>query len=539
VENRATAISTLYFFSNRLIETTKNHKIICIMKKSLLVSIFSIFAAASAHTQTVSDVLRYSALNPSGTARFTGVGGAFTALGAEFGAISQNPAGLAMFRSSEVMFTPSMRFNAVSAALPNELATKETSSRFGFDNFGIVFNTTPRSQYRNDRNSRARGRDEPQGWTTFNVGIGMNRQASFSQAVFYEGNARGTIMNSFYKDAEGTLSSGGTLDDLYPFTSGLAWDANALYEDQDGFLSYDFIDNPDAPVRRSHAVNTYGRMNELNLSFAGNYAEKLMIGASFGVPFVNYRVEGEYIETDPANVDSVAFFDQLIYTEFLRTQGFGINAKLGFIYRPVQMLRIGASVHTPTRIDLTDSYSNTFAYDYTDGNGSTKGEVLESPEGTTSYRLVTPWRVNAGVAVLAKNVGFVSADVEVLDYGNNRYNLDADVPNAASARDERALNSEIQRAYRQTMNVRLGAEIVVRNLRLRAGAGMLGRPGATDTGFNMTYSAGVGIRQESFYLDLGYRYMQRNSSVLPYADAPVASTVVNNNDVVLTVGFKF
>jgi len=493
------------------------------MKKNLFSAfLFTLFMAPS-FAQTVDDVLRYSVLNPGGTARFTGVSGAFTALGAEFGAISLNPAGLAMFRSSELVVTPSMRFNKIDAALPNQPNFSETGSRFGFDNFGIVFNTTP-------------GRKGSK-WSTFNVGIGMNRQANFAQAVFYEGDAKGSILNNFFEDAQATLNGGGTVDDLYPFTSGLAWDANAIYEDNDKNLTYDFINAPNTTIKRSHAVNTYGRMNEMALSFAGNYDEKLMVGASIGVPFVNYRVEGEYIESDP--VDSVEYFDQLTYTEFLRSQGVGVNAKLGLIYRVNQMFRVGASVHTPTLIGLTDTYSNTLQYGYTDGSGTVSGDVLESPDGSTDYRLITPWRVNAGVAVLAKKMGFISADVEFVDYGNNRYNLDADVPNAASARDERELNNTIQRAYKQTMNFRVGGEIAVETFRLRAGVNLIGKPGVDDTGFAKAYTAGIGIRQQAFYMDLGYRRTQRISTTQPYSGAPAANTNIVNNDVLLTVGFKF
>jgi hypothetical protein len=47
--------------------------------------------------------------------------------------------------------------------------------------------------------------------------------------------------------------------------------------------------NENASVNRSHAVNTFGKMNEMVISFGGNYDEKLMIGATIGVPFVNYR----------------------------------------------------------------------------------------------------------------------------------------------------------------------------------------------------------------------------------------------------------
>lgn len=352
------------------------------------------------------------------------------------------------------------------------------------------------------------------------------------------GYCTGQHHDELYNDAAATLNAGGTLDQLYPFTSGLAWDANALYEDKNTKeLLYDFLGNENAPLKRSHAVNTFGHMNEMEVSLAGNYQEKLMLGASLGVPFVNYRVEGEYTESDMS--DSVQYFDGLTYTELLRTEGFGINAKFGLIYRATQNFRIGASLHTPTRINLRDVYSNTFQYNYTDGQGPSVGKVLESPEGNTSYRLITPWRMNVGVAALAKNLGFVSADVELVDYGNNRYNLDADVPNSQAARDERALNSAIQRAYRQAVNIRIGGEATLDAFRLRGGINMMGKPEEGESGFNMAYTAGVGVRLESFYIDLGYRRTQRKSAITPYSDGPAAATNVALNDVLLTVGFKF
>jgi len=113
------------------------------------------------------------------------------------------------------------------------------------------------------------------------------------------------------------------------------------------------------------------------------------------------------------------------------------------------------------------------------------------------------------------------------------------VPNAASARDERELNNTIQRAYKQTMNFRVGGEIAVETFRLRAGVNLIGKPGVDDTGFAKAYTAGIGIRQQAFYMDLGYRRTQRISTTQPYSGAPAANTNIVNNDVLLTVGFKF
>src|SRR5665811_1736369 len=75
---------------------------------------FTIIAAVllmslSLSAQNIDDALRYSKLFYQGTARFDGMGGAFTALGGDLSAISLNPAGIAVFRSSE--FTVSTQVN--------------------------------------------------------------------------------------------------------------------------------------------------------------------------------------------------------------------------------------------------------------------------------------------------------------------------------------------------------------------------------------------------------------------------------------------
>ncbi|MCC6282554.1 MAG: outer membrane protein transport protein [Saprospiraceae bacterium] len=494
--------------------------------KRYFLPIMMMFLSASAFSQTVSDVLRYSYLQPGGTARYLGAGGAFGALGAEFGAISQNPAGLAMFRTNELIFTPSLKFTSSETQLAggSNQTFDDDKSAFGFDNFGMVFNTTLKNS----------------DWKTFNVAIGLNRQNNYHQSIYYEGQAAGSIMNGFFEDAQATFNSGGNEEDLYPFGSGLAWNTNAIYLQND-VLDYDFSATPNAVLDRSQTLTTYGRMNEMILSFAGNYDERLMVGATVGVPFVNYRIEGEYNESDPGGgLDGNAqYFDNLTYTEYLRTEGIGVNLKLGVTYKISQALRIGGAFHTPTALRLTDTYSNTFAYTYEDGNGLSSSPVENSPEGTTDYRLRTPWRAIASAAVVIKKYGFLSADVEWVDYGANRYNLNADVPSTENERIERELNRDIQQAYQQAMNVRLGGELAVKKFRLRAGVNLNGKPEEGKDDFSMGYSVGAGVRGNSFYLDLGYRRGTGQGSVAPYAGAPVATTDVVSSDVLMTLGFKF
>jgi hypothetical protein len=506
------------------------------MKNILLLLI--VFIGQLLTAQTISDALRYSNINVSGTARYYGAGGAFGALGADYSVLSTNPAGLAMFRKNELVLTPSVSFNQTNATLrgaTNNLSS-DTKSHFGFNNFGFVFNTTPRSK----RSSREDdGYNTSQGWTTYNIGIGVNKTANYNNAIYYSGNSAGTIMTGFFNETAATLNGGSTTQDLYPFTAKLAYDGNAVYF-QDDVLTYDFAGKENAALSRNQSVLTSGSMQEMVISFAGNYEEKLNVGATFGVPFVNYKLEGNYEESDPQN--AVDYFDKLTYTEYLSTNGVGINVKLGLQYKMSQAVRLGAAFHTPTFMTLTDSYSNTLQYGYTDGNGPSAGEVQNSPDGTNDYRLRTPWRAILSSAVLIKKYGFISADVEFVDYANSRFNLTSNISNNETQLAEREVNADLRRAYKQAVNVRVGGEAAIDKMRLRAGVNLLGNPNQGKTEVKMAYTAGIGVRTANYYVDLGYRHSSSKGLISPYSDTvnpQVADLTSDGNEFLMTVGFRF
>src|SRR6185295_13459415 len=77
------------------------------MKRILLVMLTALGLFTSGSAQNAIDALRYSQLAFGGTARGIGIAGATGALGADFTALSNNPAGIGLYRGSEFMFTPS------------------------------------------------------------------------------------------------------------------------------------------------------------------------------------------------------------------------------------------------------------------------------------------------------------------------------------------------------------------------------------------------------------------------------------------------
>jgi hypothetical protein len=78
------------------------------MKRISFVILILLCASAGIFAQNVDDALRYSQIFYGGTTRFTSMGGAFTAVGGDISSLSQNPAGLGVFRSSEFTITPQL-----------------------------------------------------------------------------------------------------------------------------------------------------------------------------------------------------------------------------------------------------------------------------------------------------------------------------------------------------------------------------------------------------------------------------------------------
>lgn len=202
--------------------------------KNIFLIIFLIFGI-SIHAQIASDALRYSQLEVGGTARTIGVGGALGALGADYSVLSTNPAGLANFRTSELVLTPSMHFASTDATLTNgNNATNEASnSRFNFNNIGFVFHTQPRKDK----------------WSTFNWGIGLNRLNSYNQELFFEGISEGSIIQRFTELANDNLFDQFEVDP--------AIDAFAVYDDDgDGIWNNDFELKPGFVTQREQLIQT-------------------------------------------------------------------------------------------------------------------------------------------------------------------------------------------------------------------------------------------------------------------------------------------
>ena len=484
--------------------------------------------------QSFSDALRYSRLDRNGGARSIGVMGTLGALGADFGVLSTNPAGLASYRRSELALSPGLYHITNNSRLTggDNAIFPDDLNRFHFNNGNIIAVHRPR-----------RGR-----WKTANLGIGITQLATYRSQRYWEGQTLGSLTDRFVELADGLAP-----DELDDFEGGLAYEAGAIYVlDGDLFYTSDAQLVPTertALIRKNQTITTSGYQNELQLGFAGNYDDKLYVGATIGVPILNYEESKEYQEVD--ELDTIPFFNSLNWQENLQSSGTGINLKLGFIYRINQMFRVGAAVHTPTAFAITDNYSKELTYNFTE-NGQNYNLDAQSPDGVFDYRLYTPWRLIGDIGIVLggsdpstgidRPSGFLSAEVEWVDYSTSSFNFTPEFDNPGFRQAERIANQAITDQLQDALNLRMGGELAYKIFRFRAGLGFSGTEYANEEMWSRSWSAGLGIREEKFYIDLGFRRQTREEGYIPYATSTAPEILVNTEQVqdlfVMTLGIK-
>lgn len=231
--------------------------------------------------------------------------------------------------------------------------------------------------------------------------------------------------------------------------------------------------------------------------------------------------------------DTIFDFKSFSYTSNLETKGSGVNVKFGVIVKPVDWLRLGAAVHTPTSISMHDNYSNSMKSTF--DNGDTYED--KSPSGSYDYTVTTPFRMIGSLGFVIKKKAVLNADYEYIDYTyaqlRSSPNVFADV------------NSTIRSKYTSTSNIRLGGEIRFDPLTFRLGYAMYGSPfktGDNSAADRNSYSAGIGFRDKNYFIDFGYVLTKYTESGYLYDPEVVKSSVRSSyktSAFVLTMGVRF
>ena len=503
---------------------------------------------ASAQSPYVGEALNYARLQFGGSARTLGTAGANVALGADFGSVSSNPAGLGLYRKSEFTFSPGVGIGSADASSTGGTLNSQKNS-FHLGSFGAVIANPLASD------------DNSSDWRAGSFAVGLTRLADFNTTFQYGGQVANN--NSFFQylrePGRGEFGSAAYRNGIKSIEDQTPAGSTPVYSTVDG-LAYgayltDFVTNSNparlvtqraasrGSVRQGETVATSGSMSQFDIGYGSSYKDRLFVGGAVGIVGSNRRQVRSFAGAS-AN-DTVAF----ALRDETSTSGAGFNARLGAIYRFNDVLRVGASVQTPTFMQLEDTYvtrlTSTFSPALGLKNGSSLGTVtVSTPEGKYAYSLTTPFRANGGVALTVGKLGFLTADAEYVGYGQTRLSGD---PNNANGDDASfsAENQGIRNAYRSVVNLRFGAEARLDVFRLRAGYARYADPyqyRPTDRR-QQFYTLGLGLRQNNFFLDVAGVYTTFNQLYTPYSLVsglqPVTSVANTRYTTTVTAGFTF
>ncbi len=494
------------------------------MKKTIFLLAIGAVCILQLAAQTDVDALRYSQIFPGGTSRSMSMGGAFGALGGDFSCLSMNPAGIALFRKSEFTFSPSLGDLSTNSSY---LGSSYNNSKYNFNisNVGLI-------GHLNLQNSN------PEGWQNVDFGIGYNRQNNFNSNITFQGqNNNSSLLDYFLQQVNssgGTLPSDLSAGNAYFQDASLAYNAYLINPLSGDSTHYNSVLHGAGEIQKM-VINTTGSMGEMVLSMGANYAHKLYFGATLGIDFLNYNENSLYSEENQH--DTVPGFKNFNINRTLNTYGTGINLKLGMIYRANDFLRIGLAVHTPTFYNMHDDYNATINSSF-----DTESHTYSNTPGSFDYTLTTPLRVIGSIAVIINKQGVISADYEFVDYSSSQLN--------SSTYTFTDANSAVQQKYTATSNIRFGTEWNITNIKLRAGYAFYGSPFSSSTtppnGANLStnsFSVGIGVKENSLSLDLGYVYSIAKQYYQPYiltSQTVDGATIKSTNNVfVMTIGYKF
>ena len=501
------------------------------MKKIAILTIGLSIIVSLSYSQNEVDALRYSYTMPVGTARYTGMAGSFGALGADPSTLIFNPAGIGVYKTSDISFTPSFEFN--------NSTTNYLDKTRSYEYFGMKFNhvsyigTLPIYDELHNQHSY------------FNFGFSYNKLNSFNENIIIDGqNYENSITDYFAARANGIHPS--MLYDEDNFYSHLAYEQYLINPVSPNATNYVSAFNRYGE-RQKQLIERRGNQGEYNIALSGNIQHKLFLGMSLGIQDIYFREVKTLEENDPDDI--IANFKSLRFKENLNTQGTGYNIKLGFLYSPVESLRIGAGFHTPTIINLHDDYSTSlkgnFDYQYDKNDSET------SLDGSYDYVLKTPAKFNASIAGIFEKF-LINFDYELVNYSkaqlrvkdswglNNSWGLNDDVFEYA--------NENIDLIYKAVSNMKVGLEYREGMFKYRLGFGYFESPYKSNeinrNNYSMMYSAGLGFRFDDAYIDIGYSLLDNKDLYYNMysgygVESPMAKINKTQHRIAITFGVKF
>jgi long-subunit fatty acid transport protein len=511
------------------------------MKFKLYIVII-LFSSTSAIGQVPEEALRLSWTPQTGTARNQAIGGAMASLGGDATATLVNPAGLAFFKTSDFVITPSIQFGKVPSNFRGTVYNGMNNNTFQLGTSGFVFGGFGYKA----KNSFAITVTQVADFTNSVVYRGLNDYSSFAEPLADEFAASGLTIDEALNSNAISLTTKMALYTYLVDTATISGNKQVIARSE----------SPSS-LFQEHNTQTNGGITEISFAMGHELNKKWMLGVTIGVPIITLDRNTHYRETD-ATGDADNDFNFMAYRENYKLRGAGINFKAGLIYRPREYFRLGLALHSPNIFMLKESFDAGLAADleqlFSPGSGydSVASSTLTGgPLADSRYSFYTPGKIILSgsyvfreVENISRQKGFITADIEYVQYKWNHFGPNGDVTEETKAPYE-PYNDAIDALYKGTFNFRIGGELKFKIVMARLGFAYYGNPYKDKElkARKMNLSGGLGYRNKGIFVDLTYVHRLNKNVDFPYrVNAPRANTFANLKDnggtVLLTLGCK-
>ncbi len=517
------------------------------MKRNIL-TIAVIFSSLLVMAQTSIDALKLVENDINGTARYISMAGAFGALGGDPSAIKDNPAGLGIYRRSE--FTGTLNaFIQQTKSDWNGVKASDDMYKLNTNNLSLIL-AIPTWRRENGTS----------GLLNSNWAFNYNRVKNFNRSL----NAKSGLSNSSMTDYMAYFTGGLTGEDMswtndyepfdnlqIPWISLLAYNGYLINERSENSGIWDPLLNDGEKVTPNYVLQEKGYVDEYSFGWSGNFSNKFFLGATVNLRSIEYQVNSVYSESFGGGGSLSLANDYL-------TRGSGFNVNLGAIFVPVDFMRVGLSLHSPTIYTLNEDYYAKLNYDA--GPGAV-GWIATPTDGYSDYKIQSPLQYDISVAFIAGTKGLLSAEYSSSNYSGTRLmNI------KGSAKEFSVENDGMRDMMNSARTIKVGGEYkLTDNFAIRAGYANTSSPTKpnaakvmrdntirTDTEYflrNRTdyLSAGFGYQESNWHIDFAFMNKIQDENFYPYNSKSLgdnlavtpASIITSNKNLVVTLGFKF
>lgn len=425
------------------------------MKKLMTKLIFGIlFTFGIVSGQSAYDAIHITENEEGFGTRALAMGGAYTALANDYSGIYWNPAGLGSIDKTAIHAELShLQFSNDALYMGNLISNNQGFTKLKSLGFVMPLPTAQGS---------------------FVIAGGFNRVLDYDDHLYFEG--FGDVSNDIgfeIEDDNGDIY-------FYPFDQG---------------------------VYRQEEVRSEGSLRQWSLGGALALSPNFIIGLTTSLVHgkEEYNFGFSQFDDDDLYYEYPGDFDEYTVNQYLLSDYYALNLKLGGMVDLNNMLRVGGVITFPSTyyVEETHSFSDNLYFD--DGTDDPTED-----SGNWDYRVKTPFIFDAGIAFTNKLIT-LSASARYRDWSQTRFEVSEYELDDQDYRSIISENNYLARDYDQVLEYRLGGEVTLPglNTKLRAGYTLIPSSLRDSNADRITYSVGISFKIDN-NVSLDFSYLKRD-----------------------------